>query len=219
MNASQVRVGVLLSPITPLWTGTVRLHDDVRKVAGPAQRRPGRWFIDLAGKFVRIRAVDVSGANAILTLAPNGLTFTAADGVNIYNVIYPAPRIERRQTNVTTWAGGGVPGRFSDWRFTSSGGYTGLWWQIDAGYHPNKVTLHSDASRDDDSLVGVIDKALATGPLRRKTVRGGSVNINDNSMIGAFHRAYVVSRTGYYGEAWAARPTSETGPRRGRWPS
>lgn len=188
MNTNQVRVGVLLSPITPLWTGTVVAYTtttfelEVTPKAGLSADLVG-WFIDLAGKFVRIRAVDVSGANAILTLAPNGLTFTASDAVSLYNIIYPAPRIERRQTNVTTWAGGGVAGRFSDWRFTDSGGYTSLWWQIDGAYHPGKVCLHDDASMDDDSLVGVINKALGNQSIKAKNNSGlsGSVNINDNS--------------------------------------
>jgi PKD repeat protein len=188
MNASQVRVGVLLSPINPLWTGTVVAYTtatfelEVTPKAGISASLVG-WFIDLAGKFIRIRDVDVSGANAILTLAPNGLTFTAADVVNIYNVIYPAPKLERRQTNVTTWAGGGVPGRFTNWRFTNAGGYTSLWWQIDPGYHPGKVCIHSDASMDDDSLVGVIIKALGTQTIKAKNNSGlsGSVTINNIS--------------------------------------
>ena len=184
MDAEHVRVGVLLSPIIPLWSGTVVSYDadtfdlEVTSKTGITAALVG-WFIDNAGRFVRIRKIDVSGANAILTLAPNGLSFAALASVNIYNVLYPSPKYQRVATNVVTWTGG-VPGQFSDWRFTGTGGYTTLYWKID-GSHNGKLLLFSDSSMDEDSKVasdGTSVGAATFGPKNNSGVQG-SVTIND----------------------------------------
>lgn len=193
MNITRARVGVLMSPAIPLWSGTVVSSTGADSFSLTVSPKTGivagmvGLAVDAGGELVRIKAVDTSGVNAVLSLAENGVSsgvgggFEAGATVNIYNVRYPMPKFQRITTNVVTVtveSGGANP--FGAWRFSSTGGYSTIWWWIrdtDA-----KLILYNDASNEDDSKIAagkVAGAGTITLEAKNASGVGGTVVVAD----------------------------------------
>ncbi len=114
MNLNQSRVGVLLAPVTTLWTGTVVTYDaaefvlTVATVSGSLSALASDFAVFLAdGRCARIRSV-IPNLNTIV-LAENPIEFAAPMSLSVYNVRLPFPRYQRVTEDGTVYKDFDIP--------------------------------------------------------------------------------------------------------------
>ncbi len=101
MRLSPARIGVLLAPTEPIWTGEVVSYNDETFVleatttGGALTNVRAGLALVIAGEYVRLRALTAIGPPAVFQLAENAYTFAPGAEVAIYNVHLPFPRYQR----------------------------------------------------------------------------------------------------------------------------
>lgn len=207
MNLKQMRLGILLSPTTPMWTGTVTSYNDatftltVATVSGSLSAD----YVGLAletsgGEWLRIRSINV-GAGTI-ELAENGnsddvgFAFEAGKTVSIYNVRIPLPRYQRI-TEAAIESDDDF-NQLSDWVINGATEentvFLEIYWKIEAAGAGTRVTIYWDVLLTDIIAQGTMAGTTGTLTLLEKngsgisgsvyvTDPGGGIQLDDGSLL------------------------------------
>lgn len=174
MNIDKARIGLLFSPTTPLCTYTVDSYNSTTfelTVSGKVGASTGLigLAIEAAGYLLRIKDVDTAGADAIFSLAPNGLTgavgtpLGAGETVYIYNVRRPFPKFQLVALNtideLTGDAGGDLSGWVVNGTDTNNTDGSVLYWQTTFSGAAIKVSLYWDAAMTDGLVAATVGYA------------------------------------------------------------
>jgi len=192
MNLAPSRVGVLFSPSTPIWTGTISAYVGadtfrltVATVTGSlADLSAGLAVYTSDGRLVRIKSVN-AGSNYIY-VAENSLSTVAGGGfvlgttLSVYNLRLPFPKYQRVMTNVATVTGDAYSlitdlKLFSETTLDST-----YWWDVYANSGNWHLQIYNDSTRDPETLVARSTVIPSTGSGWRYSIK----EKNDSGLSG-----------------------------------
>ena len=106
MNLSPARIGLLVAPATPAYTGIVSTYTGytltlTTSVGSALASATNLLLYAAAGHAARVRYI--TGLCNVLVLAENPATFTAGDTVTLYNWHWPWPRYQRLTEDGTVY--------------------------------------------------------------------------------------------------------------------
>lgn len=188
MNLNKSRLGILFTPTTPLWSGTVVSYSTagdvftltVATLTGSLASIDVGMAVEAGGELARIKAINVPGG--IFTLAENPVSssvgggFAAGASVAVYNIYYPMPKYENDQANYVV-EHGDVLNQLSNWSIVGATGQT-LYWEIEAA--SSKVMLYTDWN-DNESKVA------------RGAIVGTTVNFEERNASGVSGTCTIVA--------------------------
>lgn len=223
MNLNKSRLGILFTPVVPLWSGTVVSYSTagdvftltVTTLTGSLASVDVGMAVEAGGELARIKAINVGGG--IFTLAENPVSgstgggFAAGASIAVYNIYYPMPKYENNQANYVVEYGDAL-NQLSNWSIVGATGQT-LYWEIDAGM--SKVMLYTDWN-DDESKVArgaVVGTSVSFEERNDSGVSGSCTIVAGYVDAGGTAAEYIEILSGRickdYSTAWASLGASD----------